>query len=109
MYSASRWIALLAASTIVDGLALPKITSDPLHISDRSWSHEQPIVDFGYSQYQGSQLSSGVNQFLGIRYAAPPLGDLRFRAPVPPLPTTGIQSALSVLVIFPSFSSSISN
>ena len=31
-------------------------------------------VDLGYSQYQGTVLSSGINQYLGIRYAAPPLG-----------------------------------
>jgi len=56
----------------------------------------QPIVDLGYSQYEGTTLSSGVNQFLGMRYAAPPLGDLRFRTPADPLSTTGIQSAKTV-------------
>jgi hypothetical protein len=49
------------------------------------------VVDLGYSQYQGTTLSSGVNQYLSIRFAAPPLGDLRFRAPAAPLITNGIQ------------------
>lgn len=30
------------------------------------------------------KLSQGIYNFSNIRYAAPPLGDLRFRAPVPP-------------------------
>ncbi|KAI1504392.1 Alpha/Beta hydrolase protein [Biscogniauxia marginata] len=41
-------------------------------------------VNLGYAQYQGSFVgtNASVAQYLGIRYAAPPLGDLRFRAPV---------------------------
>ncbi|CAG8891934.1 unnamed protein product [Penicillium egyptiacum] len=38
-----------------------------------------PVVDLGYSQYRGMSLSNGVDQFLGIRYAKAPLGNLRFR------------------------------
>jgi len=57
----------------------------------------QPVVDLEYSQYQGIRLSSGVNQYLGMRYAAPPLGDLRFRAPANPLKTSGVQDATLVV------------
>lgn len=32
--------------------------------------------------------------FKGIRYARPPVGDLRFKAPLPELPWKGIRSAL---------------
>ena len=71
-----------------------RVSPTPLSASS---SNAQPIVDLGYSQYQGIGLSSGVNQFLGMRYAAPPLGDLRFRAPAAPLKTSGIQNATSVL------------
>jgi hypothetical protein len=59
----------------------------------------QPIVDLGYSQYQGKTLSSGVNEYLGMRFAAPPVGDLRFRAPAEPLETTGLQNAKTVCCI----------
>lgn len=52
-----------------------------------------PVIDLGYSIYEGSSLDNGQNQFLGIRFAAPPLGDKRFRRPYPPSNTTGIQSA----------------
>ncbi|KAJ7690792.1 Alpha/Beta hydrolase protein [Mycena olivaceomarginata] len=44
-----------------------------------------PIIDLGYAQYQGAvDTLSNITQFLGIRYAAPPIGDLRFRAPHAP-------------------------
>lgn len=59
-------------------------------------ANSQPIVDLGYSQYQGTSLSSGVNQYLGMRFAAPPLDGLRFRAPIAPINTTGIKNATSV-------------
>lgn len=59
-------------------------------------SHTAPVVDLGYSKYQGIALESGVNEYLGMRFAAPPLGDLRFRAPVEPLTTVGVQNATKV-------------
>ncbi|KAJ5052012.1 uncharacterized protein L3040_001772 [Drepanopeziza brunnea f. sp. 'multigermtubi'] len=51
------------------------------------------IVDLGYSIYEGVKLDSGVDRFLGMRYAASPVGDLRFRAPVKAQNTTGMQAA----------------
>lgn len=33
------------------------------------------LVDLGYSKYQGTVLPGGtINEYLGIRYAAPPIG-----------------------------------
>ncbi|PPQ80157.1 hypothetical protein CVT25_001450 [Psilocybe cyanescens] len=57
-----------------------------------------PIVNLGYAQYQGMVVQDGVTnathtQFLGLRYAAPPTGSYRFRAPAPPATTPGIQQA----------------
>ncbi|KAF7375432.1 Carboxylic ester hydrolase [Mycena sanguinolenta] len=53
-----------------------------------------PIVDLGYAQYQGAvNPANNITHFLGIRYAAAPLGDLRFRAPQPPVNQTGVQQA----------------
>ncbi|KAL8727112.1 MAG: hypothetical protein Q9181_005824 [Wetmoreana brouardii] len=52
----------------------------------------QPIVDLGYAKYQGSN-TSGVSQWLGMRYAAVPVGKLRFAAPAPPPKQKGIQDA----------------
>lgn len=56
------------------------------------------IVDLGYSSYQGTSLDNGVSRWLGMRYAAPPVGDLRFRAPRDPLKTTTLQMANSVIL-----------
>ncbi|RFU25456.1 hypothetical protein B7463_g10886, partial [Scytalidium lignicola] len=51
------------------------------------------IADLGYSRYQGTVLENGITQWLGMRYAAPPLGDLRFRAPQDPTPNPTLQIA----------------
>ncbi|KAL2814762.1 Alpha/Beta hydrolase protein [Aspergillus granulosus] len=56
-------------------------------------SASQIVVDLGYAQYRGQDLSNGVAQWLGIRYAAPPLGPLRFSAPQDPDEVDGIQDA----------------
>jgi len=37
--------------------------------------------------------ANNITHFLGVRYAAAPLGDLRFRAPQPPVNVTGVQQA----------------
>ncbi|KAL9008748.1 MAG: hypothetical protein Q9173_006157, partial [Seirophora scorigena] len=50
------------------------------------------LVDLGYARYQGCK-SSGVVQWLGMRYAAAPLGNRRFAAPAPPPHVRGLQSA----------------
>jgi len=54
------------------------------------------VVDLGYSRYQGIDLQNGVNQWLGIRYAAAPIGDLRFTAPQDPTPNSTVQKAAEV-------------
>jgi hypothetical protein len=84
----SRRLSLFISATL--GLWKPAELSPPPAESIKT------IVDLGYSRYQGISLCSGVNQFLGMRYAAPPLGKLRFRAPKLPLWTSGLQSAVKV-------------
>ncbi|KAH8660442.1 Alpha/Beta hydrolase protein [Xylariales sp. PMI_506] len=52
-----------------------------------------PTVVLDYATYAGTQSGSGVNAFLGMRFAAPPLGDLRFRAPQDPNVESGVKDA----------------
>ena len=54
------------------------------------------LVDLGYAKYSGAIHEEGVSKWLGLRYAAPPLGDLRFAAPQNPLNISGIQNATQV-------------
>jgi acetylcholinesterase len=56
----------------------------------------QLIADLGYSIYQSITLGSSGNQYLGMRYAAPPLGNSRFRAPEEPLTSASLQNATTV-------------
>ncbi|KAK0442401.1 alpha/beta-hydrolase [Armillaria borealis] len=51
-------------------------------------------VDLGYATYQSNlQLVDGVTSFLGVRYAAPPTGSLRWGAPHPPASMSALQNA----------------
>lgn len=55
-----------------------------------------PLVDVSYTKYEGTALQNGVTQWLGIRYAAPPLGNLRFAAPQDPPKNSTTQFADTV-------------
>jgi carboxylesterase type B len=44
-------------------------------------------IDLGYAKYQGT-TENGVDKFLGMRFADPPTGNNRFRAPQKPTSKT---------------------
>lgn len=67
-----------------------------------------PIVHLDYATYKGDG-SGGIKKFLGMRYAQPPLGDLRFRAPREPLRESVVIEATEVRHPFPSFYSRVSH
>ncbi|KAL1915432.1 uncharacterized protein VTP21DRAFT_6890 [Calcarisporiella thermophila] len=50
------------------------------------------IVKLDYGTFEGF-TSREIHQFLGIPYAQPPIGKLRFKPPLPPLPFEGIKKA----------------
>jgi len=58
----------------------------------------KPLVDVSYSKYQGAPLGNGITQWMGVRYAAPPVGNLRFAAPSDPVKnkTTIIADTVSI-------------
>ncbi len=51
------------------------------------------VVATRYGSVRGAERD-GVWQFLGLRYAAAPRGELRFRPPQPPAPWTGVLDAV---------------
>ncbi|KAK0211203.1 Alpha/Beta hydrolase protein [Desarmillaria ectypa] len=54
-----------------------------------------PVIDLGYAKYRGALDPAGSNntQFLGIRFAAPPTGSLRWQTPRTPDFVAGVQNA----------------
>lgn len=57
-------------------------------------------VDLGYSTVQGLNYPGGISQWLGVRYAQPPLGPLRFAAPEPVKPNSTVQMATQVSFLY---------
>ncbi|KAF8452562.1 Alpha/Beta hydrolase protein [Boletus edulis BED1] len=52
-----------------------------------------PLVTLDYGAFQGFGSAGGTESFLGVPFAQPPLGQLRFNNPVPPQPFSGIRNA----------------
>ena len=103
----SRWIILLSTLSIFlicstlarytfmwTAVTNDNPTSKPL----KSFSafNNTPVVDLGYARYEGTARPNGVSQWLGMRYAAPPVGSLRFARPEDPVPMPGLQPAHKV-------------
>ncbi|XP_068938552.1 liver carboxylesterase 1-like [Petaurus breviceps papuanus] len=56
-----------------------------------------PVVDTEYGKVQGKQITvqgfdTPTNVFLGVPFAKPPLGPLRFRPPLPPEPWNDVKN-----------------
>ncbi|GFP59283.1 probable secreted lipase ARB_02369 [Trichoderma asperellum] len=79
---ASSFVLALA---IVTDHALAALPSG----STRSAARPAPQVDLGYAVYEGVYNDTyNLNTWKSIRYAAPPIGNLRWQAPQPPLNAT---------------------
>ena len=63
-----------------------------LLITSEAFAVDEP-VSLTHGQVSGVTLDSGVQEFLGIPFAAPPVGDLRWKAPQSPTPWQGVRIA----------------
>jgi len=63
-----------------------------LLVSSLAGAVEEPVTTTA-GLVSGKQLDSGVQAFLGIPYAAPPVGDLRWQPPLPPIPWQGVRTS----------------
>lgn len=91
---------LKSLAALLPSLAL-LANAAPASKARQATSQDPLVVDLGYASYNGTTLvESGVNQYLGIRFAAPPVGDLRWRAPQDPVDESslGVQQATAVRI-----------
>ena len=65
-------------------------------LQDAGAAEASPRVKLDYATYQGVSEPSGVTHFLGMRYAAIPIGNKRFRRPEDPAPESGVIQADTV-------------
>lgn len=52
-----------------------------------------PVVSTVDGKVEGTDLGNGLSQFLGIPYAQPPVGNLRWKAPLAAMPWPGTRNA----------------
>ncbi|KIM92462.1 hypothetical protein PILCRDRAFT_57046 [Piloderma croceum F 1598] len=82
---------------ILCAIFISLVSSSSLREPGTSRDDSPSVVDLGYATYRGStDPSTNITSFLSIRYAAPPIGTLRFQAPQAPGHMTGIQNATSL-------------
>jgi para-nitrobenzyl esterase len=81
----------MSTTRILGVATLAALSLGPLQARERQAG---PIVHTAYGDVQGVTVN-GINDFLGIPYAAPPVGPLRWVAPAAPASWTGTRQATS--------------
>lgn len=66
----------------------------------KNLSHMEQVTT-NYGILEGEKLESGVSVFKGIPYASPPVGNLRWKRPIPPKKWEGVRSAKQFSCIYP--------
>lgn len=75
------WVVVVIAIALVDAVAVAAPTTTG------------SVVTIAQGAVAGQVEADGVHAFKGIPYAEPPVGDLRWRAPIPARPWKGVRSA----------------
>src|SRR6516165_10875190 len=70
-------------------------------VGGTAWAESGPIVKVTGGQIRGTPLDKGGAVFKGIPYAQPPVGDLRWREPMPVKPWTGVRDATAFSPVCP--------
>uniref|UniRef100_A0A8C6TRW4 Neuroligin 4 X-linked a n=1 Tax=Neogobius melanostomus TaxID=47308 RepID=A0A8C6TRW4_9GOBI len=69
----------------------------------------QPVVTTNYGKLKGTKITlpneilGPVEQYLGVPYAMPPIGERRFQPPEPPMSWPGIRNATQFAPVCPQF------
>ena len=95
------WLPLVMTSAValallVLGWLLARLRAAPTAGSLDARSALYPQIHLDYATYKGKALPCGVSQWVGIRYAAPPVGALRFAEPQDPRHERKTQKAYHV-------------
>jgi para-nitrobenzyl esterase len=84
------FVSRATRKTVIRALLLSSLLATGALATSSVTAHEPeerakgPVVQTTDGPVRGFVNSSGVNVFLGIPYAAPPVGDLRWKPPAPP-------------------------
>ncbi|MBV9943235.1 MAG: carboxylesterase family protein [Solirubrobacterales bacterium] len=93
--SHSKRALLGALGAVLTGLALTSVAAEAVETGPAtaaSSSHAAPILRIEGGTVRGT-AGSGVDEFLGLPYAAPPIGSLRWRPAQPPAEWDGVRDA----------------
>ena len=90
------WIWIIIASCIM--IAIIILAACLGALLPRHNNVAGPTVKLAYGSYKGTRLQAGVDQYLGMRFAAPPTGNNRWRAPAAAQKFSGTQNATDVRI-----------
>ena len=95
-----------AAAVLIAAAACTTATVGPSQRQSESQSHGQGLVVTTVGGAVRGKAVAATDEFLGIPYAAPPVGALRWQPPRPPAPWPGVRQATSYAPHCPQPSSS---
>jgi hypothetical protein len=92
------WLMVAITMLIPIIILVPLALTGAIPVGKHTEKLQGPIVDVGYSTFQGNTLN-GIYEWLGVRYAQPPTKELRFKAPQEPKDTKDPQQANKVSLV----------